>query len=47
MEPKLAPKLHQNRVKNVLEIENVFWTVLGWEFDRFGLVFAYLYLEKT
>ena len=47
MEPKLAPKLHQNRVKNVLEIDNVFWTVFDREFDRFWLVFAYLDLQKT
>ena len=31
MEPKLVPKCAQNRVKIMLEIENVFWTVLGRE----------------
>ena len=47
MEPKLVPKLFQNRVTNVLEIENVFWMVLDWEFNRFPAVVAYLYLQKT
>ena len=46
-ECKLTPKLHQNRVKNVLEIDNVFWTGFDQEFDRFWFVFAYLDLQKT
>ena len=46
MEPKLVPKCVQNQVKNVLEIENVFWTVLGREFYSFCVAFAHLYLQN-
>ena len=35
MEAKVVSKLSQNRAKNVLEIENVFWMVLDWEIYRF------------